>query len=179
VRRIFEFVRSLSTETRRIGRFRRSISALEIPVPASAWRQVQRLGRGHPVSIHHVPTISPSERDILPSIQTGRLCRDLRDRFRDFLISACVCCLWWGFGQPCLRIQKSRSWRTKLSREIRLLLAGIRPWQCWLGRRFLGRALLWRVQPKRFELPSPFRRKVAQTRDVDASRETALHCSTH
>jgi hypothetical protein len=42
---------------------------------------------------------------------------------------------------------------------------------------FLGRALLLRVQPKRFELPTPFRRSVAQTRDVDASRQATLHSS--
>jgi hypothetical protein len=33
---------------------------------------------------------------------------------------------------------------------------------------------LVRVQPKRFELPTPFRRRIAQSRDVDASRQTAL-----
>ena len=37
-----------------------------------------------------------------------------------------------------------------------------------------GRALLLRIQPKCFELPTPFRRKIAQPRDVDASGQTAL-----
>jgi hypothetical protein len=39
---------------------------------------------------------------------------------------------------------------------------------------FRRRALLLRVQPKRFELPTPFRRSIAQPLDVDASRQTAL-----
>jgi len=34
--------------------------------------------------------------------------------------------------------------------------------------------LLVRVQSKRFELSTPFRRSVAQSLDVDASRQTAL-----
>jgi hypothetical protein len=34
--------------------------------------------------------------------------------------------------------------------------------------------LLLRVQPKCFELPTPFRRGVAQSRDDDASRQTAF-----
>jgi len=38
----------------------------------------------------------------------------------------------------------------------------------------LGRALLLRIQPERFELPIPFRRSIAQPLDVDASRQTAL-----
>jgi hypothetical protein len=33
---------------------------------------------------------------------------------------------------------------------------------------------LVRVQPKRFELSTPFRRKIAQVLDVDASRQTAF-----
>ena len=33
--------------------------------------------------------------------------------------------------------------------------------------RFFWRALLLRIQPKRFELATPFRRKIAQPRDVD------------
>jgi hypothetical protein len=46
-------------------------------------------------------------------------------------------------------------------------------------RRFDGGAVLelalWlRVQPKRFELPTPFGRSIAQTRDVDASRQAAF-----
>jgi hypothetical protein len=35
---------------------------------------------------------------------------------------------------------------------------------------FFWRALLLRIQPKRFELPAPFRRSVAQPLDVNASR---------
>jgi hypothetical protein len=31
--------------------------------------------------------------------------------------------------------------------------------------RFFGHALLLRIQPKRFELPTPFRRKIAQSRE--------------
>ena len=38
----------------------------------------------------------------------------------------------------------------------------------------LGRALLVRIQPKRFELARPFGRSIAQPRDVDAPRQTAL-----
>ena len=38
----------------------------------------------------------------------------------------------------------------------------------------LGRALLLRIQPKRFELPTPFRRSIAQPLDVDASRQATL-----
>jgi hypothetical protein len=43
--------------------------------------------------------------------------------------------------------------------------------------RFFWHALLLRIQPKRFELPTPFRRSIAQSRDVDASRQAALHGS--
>ena len=39
---------------------------------------------------------------------------------------------------------------------------------------FLGCALSLRIRPKRFELPTPFRRSIAQSLDVDASRQTAL-----
>ena len=42
-----------------------------------------------------------------------------------------------------------------------------------------GHALLLRIQPKRFELPTPFRRTIAQPRDVYASRKAALHSSAH
>jgi hypothetical protein len=42
---------------------------------------------------------------------------------------------------------------------------------------FLGRALLLRIQPQRFELPTPFRRSVTQSLDVDASREATFHRS--
>ena len=45
--------------------------------------------------------------------------------------------------------------------------------------RFFGHALLLRIQPKRFELPTPFGRTIAQPRDVDASRKAALHSSAH
>ena len=38
----------------------------------------------------------------------------------------------------------------------------------------LGRALLVRIQPKRFELPNPFHRGIAQPLDVDASRQAAF-----
>ena len=31
-----------------------------------------------------------------------------------------------------------------------------------------------RIQPKRFELPTPFRRSIAQPLDIDASRQAAL-----
>ena len=41
----------------------------------------------------------------------------------------------------------------------------------------LGRALLVRIQPKRFELPTPFRRRIAQPLDVDAARQAAFHGS--
>ena len=40
-----------------------------------------------------------------------------------------------------------------------------------------GRALLLRIQPKCFELPTPFRWSIAQPLDVDASRQAALHGS--
>ena len=40
---------------------------------------------------------------------------------------------------------------------------------------FLGCALSLRIQPKRFELPTPFRWSIAQPFDVDASRRAALH----
>jgi hypothetical protein len=40
---------------------------------------------------------------------------------------------------------------------------------------FLGCALSLRIQPKRFELPTPFRWSIAQPFDVDASRQAALH----
>ena len=40
----------------------------------------------------------------------------------------------------------------------------------------LGRALL-RIQPKRFELPTQFRRSIAQPLDVDATRQAAFHGS--
>ena len=42
---------------------------------------------------------------------------------------------------------------------------------------FFGRALLLRVQPKRFELSTPFRRSVAQSLNVDASRQATFHRS--
>jgi hypothetical protein len=45
----------------------------------------------------------------------GRLCGDLRDRFRVSLVSGGVCCLWRRFRWLCLRIQKSRSWRIRIS----------------------------------------------------------------
>jgi hypothetical protein len=35
------------------------------------------------------------------------------------------------------------------------------------------RALLSRIQPERFELARPFRRSIAQPRDVDAPRQAA------
>ena len=38
----------------------------------------------------------------------------------------------------------------------------------------MGRALLLRIQSKRFELLTPFRRKFAQPFDVNASRQSAL-----
>ena len=38
----------------------------------------------------------------------------------------------------------------------------------------LGRALLVGIQPKRFELPIPFHRGIAQPLDVDATRQAAL-----
>jgi hypothetical protein len=41
----------------------------------------------------------------------------------------------------------------------------------------LGRALLLRIQPERFELPTPFRRSIAQPLDIDAPRQAALHGS--
>jgi hypothetical protein len=40
---------------------------------------------------------------------------------------------------------------------------------------FFGCALSLRIQPKRFELPTPFRWSIAQPFDVDASRQAALH----
>jgi len=40
---------------------------------------------------------------------------------------------------------------------------------------FLGCALSLQIQPKRFELPTPFRWSIAQPFDVDASRQAALH----
>ena len=47
--------------------------------------------------------------------------------------------------------------------------------QRWSGNgAFFGCALLLRIQPKRFELPTPFRRSIAQPRDVDASRLAAF-----
>jgi hypothetical protein len=42
---------------------------------------------------------------------------------------------------------------------------------------FGKRALLLRVQPKRLELPTPFRRSIAQPLDIDAPRQAALHGS--
>src|SRR5258707_10421744 len=39
----------------------------------------------------------------------------------------------------------------------------------------LGCALSLQIQPKRFELPTPFRWSIAQPFDVDASRQAALH----
>ena len=42
----------------------------------------------------------------------------------------------------------------------------------------LGRALVLRIQPKRFELPTPFCRSIAQPRDVDAARQATLDGST-
>ena len=41
-----------------------------------------------------------------------------------------------------------------------------------------GHALLLLIQPKRFELPTPFRRSIAQPRDVDAARQAALDGGT-
>jgi hypothetical protein len=37
--------------------------------------------------------------------------------------------------------------------------------------------LLSRIEPERFELPAPFRRSIAQSLDVDASRQAALDSS--
>jgi hypothetical protein len=39
---------------------------------------------------------------------------------------------------------------------------------------FFGRALLLRIQAKRFELPTPFRWSIAQPLDIDATRQAAL-----
>jgi hypothetical protein len=51
---------------------------------------------------------------------------------------------------------------------------GARPRRRWQRRLFFGRALLLRIQPKHLELPTPFRRSIAQPRDVDASMQAAL-----
>ena len=40
-----------------------------------------------------------------------------------------------------------------------------------------GHALLLRIQPECFELPTPFRWSIAQPRDLDASRQAALYGS--
>jgi hypothetical protein len=40
-----------------------------------------------------------------------------------------------------------------------------------------SRALLLRIQTKSYELPTPFRWSIAQTLDVDASRQPTLDCS--
>ena len=63
-------------------------------------------------------------------------------------------------------------------------LAGDARWQTWVlpygtgaacQRRYFGvlALLLW-VQPERFELPAPFRRRIAKPLDVDASRQTTF-----
>ena len=44
----------------------------------------------------------------------GRLCGDFRHRQGRIFVSAGVRRLWCSFGRPCLRIQKFRSWRTRL-----------------------------------------------------------------
>ena len=69
----------------------------------------------HPVSANRV---------FSHRVQIGRLCRDLRYRFRGLLLSAGVCCLWRRFRWPCLRIQKFRSCRTRLGANMRLLPHG-------------------------------------------------------
>jgi hypothetical protein len=59
--------------------------------------------------------------------QVGRLCRDFRYRFCAVLVSAEVRCLFRRFRGPGLRIQKSRSWRTRLSPADAALLSGAIP----------------------------------------------------
>ena len=71
------------------------------------------------------PPPSPAAPRIFPSGSGRPFVRDLRYRFRVLLVSAGVCCLWRRFRRPCLRIQKFRSWRTRLS--ARGVLFGIQP----------------------------------------------------
>jgi len=59
----------------------------------------------------------------------------------------------------------------------RLLSHGSRTSAALATAAFLGRALLLRIQTQRFELPTPFRRSVTQSLDVDASREATFHRS--
>jgi len=61
--------------------------------------------------------------------------------------------------------------------DMRLLPHGNQTTTAWQPRYFRGFALLLWVQPKRFELPAPFRGGIAQPLDIDASRQTALHGS--
>ena len=58
--------------------------------------------------------------------------------------------------------------------DIRLLPQGSETSAAFATAVSLRRALLLPVQPKRFELPTPFRRSIAQPRDVDAARQATL-----
>ena len=72
--------------------------------------------------------------------------------------------------------------------KIPFLAADAR-WQRWTSRigtgagcqrRYFGvLALLLRVQPERFELPAPFRRRIAKPLDVDAARQAAFDGSAN
>jgi hypothetical protein len=57
--------------------------------------------------------------------------------------------------------------------DIRLLPQGSQTSAALATAVSLRRALLLPVQPKCFELPTPFRRSIAQPRDVDAARQGA------
>jgi hypothetical protein len=78
--------------------------------------------------------------------------------FAVVLVSAGVCCLWRRFRWLCLRIQKSRSWRKRLSDWHPALSHGSQA-SAVRQSRILELALLLPVQPKRFELPTPFGRE--------------------
>ena len=80
-----------------------------------------------PDCIRHHPVLP--NRVFSRRAQVGRLCGDFRYRFCAVLVSAEVRCLFRLFRGPGLRIQKSRSWRTRLSPARRIhdgRFAGVR-----------------------------------------------------
>jgi hypothetical protein len=73
------------------------------------------------------------------------------------------------FWTLCLRVQNSGSaLRSTFFEQSQISVAMA----------LLLRHALWlRIQPKRFELPTPFSRSIAQPLDVDAARQTGLNGS--
>ena len=78
-----------------------------------------------PIDMVHHPVLP--NRVFFCQVQIGRLCRDFRYRFCAVLVSAEVRCLFRQFRGPGLRIQKFRSWRTRLSPADAAVLSGAIP----------------------------------------------------